>query len=59
MVISPTGVETGAFGSGMTPVARAVARPLTWPENMMLNRLATQPRWVSWAPLGKPVVPEV
>ncbi len=42
-----------------TPVARAVARPVAWPENIMLIRLETQPRWVSCAPLGKPVVPEV
>jgi len=54
-----TGTGTGAFGSGATPVARWVARACACPENTMLKRLATQPRWVSWAPFGKPVVPEV
>ena len=29
------------------------------PSTMMLKMLSTEPRWVSCAPFGKPVVPEV
>ena len=44
---------------------RRGARP--WPRpspaavvmKMRCIRLCTEPRWVSWAPFGKPVVPEV
>ena len=60
MVSKLTGTGGGAaFGSGTTPVAFIVATAWTWPENIMFIRLETQPRWVSWAPFGKPVVPEV
>jgi hypothetical protein len=59
VVIRVTGIGGVTAGSGTTPVARWVAKVCAWPENIMFIRFDTQPRWVSCAPLGKPVVPEV
>ncbi len=47
-----------AGGGGTTP-ALAAASPATVVMNAMLSRLWTEPRWVSCAPFGKPVVPDV
>ena len=51
----------GGGGAGISPAAIAFcsAMPVAIVRAMMLRMLCTDPRWVSWAPLGKPVVPDV
>ncbi len=49
---------SSAGGAGGVP-AFAAASPAVVVMKMMCIRLWTDPRWVSWAPFGKPVVPEV
>ena len=58
-----TGGAAGSAGAaGVSPAATAAraSAPATAP--VMKTRcmmLATEPRWVIWAPLGNPVVPDV
>ena len=57
-------VTAGAAGAGPPPpperaVRRARAASPQVVRKIMFIRLCTTARWVSWAPLGKPVVPEV
>ena len=53
----------GASGGGSPAPERAVRWARAASEQavrkIMLNRLWTTARWVSWAPLGEPVVPDV
>ena len=48
-------------GAGSSPAATALASaaPATIDMKTMFMMLWTEPRWVSWAPLGNPVVPDV
>ena len=55
-------VAAGAAGAGPPPertIRRARAASPQAVRKIMFIRLCTTARWVSWAPLGKPVVPEV
>ena len=51
----------GAAGGSTSPAATALpsATAVAVPMNTRFIRLCTEPRWVSWAPFGNPVVPEV
>ena len=50
-----------SVGAGTSPAAMALASAMlvAAPIAMMLKMLCTEPRCVSCAPFGKPVVPEV
>ena len=55
-------VPPGGFSGGvMSPAAMALASASTVAIAMYTRfiTLCTEPRWVSWAPLGNPVVPDV
>ena len=55
------GVAAGAAGAGRAPAAIALRSAIaaTIVMNTMFITLCTEPRWVIWAPFGKPVVPDV
>src|SRR5690606_16763242 len=52
---------SGAGGAGSSPAATALpsAVAVTSVQKIRFKMLCTEPRWVSWAPLGNPVVPDV
>ncbi len=59
-----TGCSGGAgtdVGAGMSPaaIALASAAAVVIAQNIRCMMLCTEPRWVSWAPFGNPVVPDV
>ncbi len=49
----------GSISTAPDSATAAAAAPAAALANAMCIRLCTEPRWVSWAPFGKPVVPEV
>ena len=51
--------SASSAGAGAGLPALAAASPAAPVMNIRCIRLCTEPRWVSWAPLGKPVVPDV
>ncbi len=55
------GAAGGADGAGTSPAATALASaaPTAIVQNTRCMMLCTDPRWVSWAPFGLPVVPDV
>ena len=55
------GAAGGSAGAGTSPaaIALASAAPIAIAQNTRWMMLCTEPRWVSWAPFGKPVVPDV
>ena len=55
------GASAAASGPAMSPAAAALASASAGrhrPEHEVQD-VVDRPRWVSWAPLGKPVVPDV
>ena len=55
------GAAGGDDGGAMSPAATALAsaEPTVIVQNIRCMMLCTDPRWVSWAPFGLPVVPDV
>ncbi len=49
----------GGFSMPLASFSLAMATAPAICMKAMCMRLWTDPRWVSWAPFGKPVVPEV